>query len=280
MDKKEERHMSKEININGIVFAFQNGNELAGEEILKRFGGDPSQPEITGYLKKYYELIRSGTVNFENKEVRKMMSLFFEDEEMRRSIVRRHQKSEVKKAVVKMAGLISTIMSNVEDDDLKQDLRMLLLKKASIYKKTKASVFFTGYLSTSFYFDIKNYIDSYKKSSDVLVARYEDVISLDEDKVQDESNTVDVKEERLKDLIIDEPYEELGVNWIHGITSGDEFKDLTKLQRMIIKLYYQDGYTDKKISNQLCLHINTIFNQRKKACLKIEAALKEADRNE
>lgn len=59
--------------------------------------------------------------------------------------------------------------------------------------------------------------------------------------------------------------EELDINWVRGLTCGEEFKELTHLQRLILKLNYEDGWTDGKIADMMGIHINTIFRQRKKA---------------
>lgn len=57
---------------------------------------------------------------------------------------------------------------------------------------------------------------------------------------------------------------ELGIEWINGSCS-ERFKELKNLERMILKLYYIDGYTDREIGNLYGYHINTIFNKRKKS---------------
>lgn len=62
--------------------------------------------------------------------------------------------------------------------------------------------------------------------------------------------------------------DELGVRWINGECS-ERFKVLNNLERLILKLYYMDNYSDREIGDLYGYHINTIFTKRKNAAKKI-----------
>ena len=53
---------------------------------------------------------------------------------------------------------------------------------------------------------------------------------------------------------------DLGLLWINGECS-DTFKDLTRLERMLLSLHYR-GYTDREIGKELGYHKNTVYIKR------------------
>ena len=262
-------------NIDELVFRYQEGCEESGEEILRIFGCHPESQKMTLYVGKYYSMLRYGKISFSDKDSRRFIACFMVDSELRKKMIPFYQYRDVKEEARRTLEKVVSMLSVVEDDDFKQDLRMLLLQQAIRYQKTKKSVDFTGYLYNSYRYAVKNYIESMFRRYEPYMHMRKNIIQLEDDKAKDETSGIELGEV----IFAEEPMikagldDELGNSWVRGLTCGEEFKDVTQLQRLILKLHFHDGVTDGKIADMMGVHINTIFRQRKRACEIIEQAV-------
>lgn len=272
---KHEKPKQEHHNIDELVFRYQAGCEESGEEILRIFGCHPQDKRMTLYVGKYYSMLRYGKISFGDKDSRRFIACFMVDSELRKKMIPFYQYRDVKEEARRTLEKVINILGVVEDEDFKQDLRMLLLQQAIRYRKTKKSVDFTGYLYNSYRYAVKNYIQDLFKRYEPYMHMPNNLISIEDELIEDESSIIKLGE----DIFAKEPMisadldDELGNSWVRGLTCGDEFKDVTPLQRLILKLHFHDGVADGKIADMMGVHINTIFRQRKKATKAIEEAI-------
>lgn len=267
MNDKDKELME---HIDQLVFQYQEGCEESGEALLRYFGCHPAQWELSSYIGKYYSILRFGRFNFADRDSRKFISSFISDAELRKKMKPWYQYKEVKTEVRKIVDHVVGMCLPIPDEDLKQDLRMLFLQQARRYKKTRKNVNFPGYLYNSYRYAVKNHITKLFKAYEPYMHMPGKLKALYEDVSGDETTLIPIDDITLEDTPIMMLDDELGNNWVRGLTCGEEFEDLTPLQRLILKMHYQEGMSDRKIADQLGLHINTVFRQRTKTIKQVE----------
>lgn len=262
MNKEERNNHEEQEYIDELVLAYQKGDENAGLELLTKYGANPADRNLTSYVGKFYKLIRYGKIDFKDYDSRVFMSCFFPGPE-RPAILKNYQYKKTKQDVVRRLGQIVEAMKVYEDEDLKQELRTLFLQQAMRYKKMKRT--FGGYLNNSYRYAVANHIIGLMSGDEPYIKLPKDLVRIAEDQMKDNDAEVDAQDS----IFVQSPMifmeEDLGNSWVRGLTCGEEFKDLTPLQRLIIKLNYFDGWSDGRIAEKMGIHINTIFRQRTKA---------------
>lgn len=266
--QKHEQHE----HIDELVIRFQNGDEDAGEEILRLFGCHPAE-EMSAYVGKFYKMIRYGRFSFKDRDSRRFIAVFIADPEIRQQLIPFYQGADAKVEVKKAVDNLTKMCKILEDEDLQQDLRMLLLQQAKRWKKTSKNIYFTGYLYNSYRFAVKNHIKSLFKSHEPFMHKPYQMDPVCEELIMDTTSDINLDQIVFEDTPILELDDELGNSWVRGLTCGEEFLDCTPLQRLILRLHYHEGYSDPKIANMTNLHINTIFKQRTKANKIVQATV-------
>lgn len=254
-------------HIDELVHQFQQGDWASGEELLRLFGGHPDFPSPKAFIGKYFSLIRYGKINFDDRDTRRFIALYIKNPETRKKLIPFYQYREVKaEAIKELEENVIKPLSIISDEDLLQDLRLLLLMLAKRFRKKRRKVNFAGYLYNSYRYALKNYLDkAYLKREEPLFDLWRWLLHIQDDRLEDQESLIVV------DDLIDfkgpmiQVDEDLGNNWVRGLTCGEEFKRLNPLQRLILKLHYDEKVTDGNIADRLNMHINTIFRLRKKA---------------
>jgi DNA-directed RNA polymerase specialized sigma24 family protein len=262
MNEKQPNNHEEQDNIDKLVLSYQDGNEEAGLELLRIYGADPSVKNLNLYVGKFYKLIRYGKIDFKDYDSRAFMSCFFPGAE-RAAILQSYQYKKTKEDVVRKLGQIVEAMKVIEDEDLKQELRILFLQQAKRYEKKNRT--FGAYLNNSYRFAVANYIIKLMKMEEPYVKLTREMLRIADDRLKDDDANVDVQDSIFAKSPMIHMEEDLGNSWVRGLTCGEEFKELTPLQRLIIKLNYFDGWSDGRIADKMGIHINTIFRQRTKA---------------
>ena len=275
MKKQEPNNQEEQHLIDEIVLRFQAGSEEAGEELLQLYGGHPEQTHLSLYLGKYYKILRFGKFDFKDYDSRVFIGCFFGKEE-RRAIIQSYQYRETKQAVVRKVAQIVEALKILDDEDLKQDLRLLFMKQARQYKKKNRT--FGGYLANSYRYAVANYIIRMMKTEEPYVKLTKDLVSIANDRVRDEESEVDIQDSLLLSTPMLQTEDELDNSWVRGLSCGEEFLDLTPLQRLILKLKHYDGWSDGRIAEKMGIHINTIFRQRKKAGIIVQQTVERLKR--
>lgn len=260
--RKDEATMEgQKTKTDDIVKRYQNGDEGAGMALLKEYGYDPESGEVYAYIGKYFKMMRFGRMDFKNYDSRAFISLFFSDaegKEMRKS----YQYMETKVKMRKKLQQIEKVMRSVPDDDIIQELIHILLVQAKKYRPKKRS--FGAYLKNSFRYRLNDYVLKYMKSEDIFDNTDIEVAGIGEDVAEDVESIID-PEDFTWDALKIQHEDELGNAWVRGIHCSGRFKDMTPLQRLILRMNYMEKLSDREIADAMGMHINTIFRQRTNA---------------
>jgi len=263
-------------SIDELVKEYQQGNAMAGEELLRIFGCHPNE-EVGKYIGKYYDLLRYGKMDFSNRDLRRFVSLYVEDKETRQRLVPFYQYGETRAETMKTVQMLEVRFEVIDDEDLLQDLRLLLLQQAKRYEKKGNKINFCGYLYNSYRYALYHY---YKwLFEDLGVSSY---TSLDEaiDQQQDDETEIEIEDSWFfKDKYFEKEENELGFNWIHNRTTTFPFNKLSVYERTILSLYYEQKLTDKEIAERTGLHHITIHGHRNRIKDKLEDLLASGDAN-
>lgn len=221
------------------------------DEIIKRF---------YPIMRKYLILLRGGSIDFLDPEMKAFIRLFMDDKRLMHALDRQKQKSEFKTQIYKQFEFVRKTYGKQEEADIMTDLQMLVLGMAKRYKKTDRN--FCGYLYNSFRFEVFRHIGRYLKNPlniDYKLVEYDDEFI----------NEIDESASLFENL---EPENELGIpdlNWINGKDCSEIFSILTPLERKLLVKYYLEEWNDKQIAEEYGLHINTVNNYRRTAVNKV-----------
>lgn len=258
-----------EKDIDKKVFAYQKGDEGAGMALLHAFGGETGEEK---YLGKYIRLLKGEAYDLKDKDTRRFLQLYMK--EGREGLVYNRQSKEAMAQAAKAAGMLGYVMEQVEYEDLVMDLQMLFLQQAMRYEKTKRAVDFRGYLYNSFRYAVYNHLKRTVFRPDVLNLR-------ERQEYDDEligKTMFDVEDEWFyPEGYFDDG--ELGLDWVNG-KCNMAFEELTALERLILRMHYEDKKTDTEIAEQLGFHRNTVLRYRHRAKKRLEKsmdALRELD---
>lgn len=276
-----------------LVYEYQDGSELAAEELIKNF---------KSFLDKYVSLIKRGKYDIFDSSIRSFMKLFVEDASDRKRINAFQAKGLGKAVADKAMYKIVDIFSNTDDEDVMQDLISIFLIMCSKYKDTKPSIH--HHINCNFhyyayrYFEkttrdpiARAYVETLSPVGGLLNSDVQDNDSILENLIQDGSTEIQMEEmlnevELYYNVMMSETptmktnkkvsiYEDsfLNINWINGITCSDIFKTLTAFQRKIIVMWYINNKTDSDIAEEFGVCRGTINKRRALAKTELEKAV-------
>lgn len=247
--------------IDALVKRYQNGDQIAGEELVEAF---------SGYLTKYLLLIKHGTVEPYNKNIRKFIALFVKNPSDRQLVLRIYSKKNKRMLSVlySTAAMIASEFRNHEEEDIWAKLVAEFLVMAKRYKNNRGCFFHT-YISKAYPYRIYKRLT--KLINDPMNFSYLVGDCLDLDEFEGVSGHQDIYTVTSNKPIVinDEDIEELDENWISGYTCSDIFSDLSPLERRVIMLYYYSGYRDPEISDMLGFSASKIAKIRANARKKL-----------
>lgn len=219
------------------------------------------------FIKKYVRLLYRGVIDYRNYDIRRFITCFIPDPELVKNLRRgQFHSAEAKRKAQKVAFMIKQVFNGYDPGEIKSELVILFLECASSYKEVGST--FSNYLFNCFRYRLKRVIDS-KMFGDSTVEEYsfKDAIhySSDSELPEDlliEENWLGVEPEDQHDLQ-DPIARKL---WLDGITSGPLFKDpaLSKSERLVLILAYEDGLDDKQIAQMTGMHHKSIYRIRKR----------------
>lgn len=257
--------------VDEVVFAYQRGDDDAAETLLEMFAGDDMRSRFIG---KYIKLLKHEVFDLTDKDTRRFLQLYMVDG--RDALMNRYQSKEGKAAAAQTAAMLARALHTYDEEELVQDLVMLLLTQAQRYEKQKQQVNFGGYLYNSFRFTVFNHLKKTTFRYDVLNHPRREELSeemLVVDGIEVDEKWFDCHEGRFGDA------EELGLDWVSG-DCNHAFAELSQLERLILRLAYEDKKTDSEIAEQLGFHRNTVLKYRHQAKENLQGAierLKEED---
>lgn len=259
--------------IEKLVWAYQAGDEEAGLELLCLYGGDPKNGQMSNFLGKYYKMFRKGQIKFKDYDSRMFARLFVEDPGARNALYKSFQPKYAREAANVKMKMVAQSLEFMSDEEIHQELTALFLMKCKKYKDVGKN--FSAFIYQTFRYDAYRFVNGIQKPFEPYVHMQRELVHVVEELIQDRDMEIEVADSLFNQSPVMFIDDELGNSWVRGITCGDEFKDLTALQRMIVKLNYFDGMSDNAIANMMGMHINTIWRQRKKAAKLIETKVEE-----
>ncbi len=246
-------------HIDNLVKLYQGGNKDAAEELIVGF-----EP----YLNKYIGLLKYDAVDIRNRDTRSFLSLFVNDKAIRISLARSKFPKQAYKAVHDVAAMLNKTCEGIDEEDLRQELIVVLLTLAKRFKKQGKKKNFCGYVYNTFRYEIARRIMDITR--DPLVFRIHSNIRFDDEiyETEEEDTT-----SSIPGMPVVEDDDDLGNNWVLGHTCSEEFLDLTRLERLVLKMSLVDGIEDTIIAQKLGMHRHTIKNKKDKGIEKIRQSV-------
>ncbi|WP_377263108.1 hypothetical protein [Priestia sp. YIM B13551] len=250
------------------MFEYQAGSTKAGLELIQSFGYDPETKKLSNFIKKYFNLLRYGVINFRDKETRKLIAKYTPNKDLQEELVPFYQYAHTKKGARKVVQMINFRLRHLSDEELINILCMLLLTQAKRYKKKSDKINFCGYLKGSYYHSVHEYFKYLYKdlSYGFRIESLEDHI--------DENSEIQIKDSWYQDLYFEKENQELGFNWILGKTATFPFDQLTTFERTLISLYDHKGMTYEQVGAHMGYHRDTIWSKRKQIKKKLKELMK------
>lgn len=217
------------------------------------------------YINKYKRLILHGRIDFKDKDTRKFVALLMPDKSTRVALKRNRVSGGTRSRAHQKVNLLKKSCSTFDSEDIEQELKFVLLKLAGRYKKKKKTNTFAGYIYHVFKYELFRALQGMTKDPLVFGDGSNKISFNETEYLLGESEPTEINDETYARIREDD----LNIDWISG-HCGQEFKEFTSFERLILKLYYQDGLTDGDIANKTGYHINTIFRRRKKLVNKLK----------
>jgi AraC-like DNA-binding protein len=218
--------------LHNTVKEYQRGNTLAAGKIIKSYDK---------YINIFIDIISEGRIIFKHKTAIKFVNLFTKSNLLKFDF---NDRWSIVETVNNINYLYKT--STLNKIDLRTEAITVLLSLAKNYNSDKPV--FHMYIDKVFYIYYKESLSKF---------------------LFDELNNYKIIE---KDYLIHydkywlSEYDDENVgnmDWILGKTCGDIFKDLSILDRKIIKLSFIDGLTDTEIAKKIGYRSRSSLNKRK-----------------
>lgn len=224
----------------------------AAEQILVKF---------SPLIKKYLTLLKTGQIDWDDKEMKLFVSSFIDSTDLQRALQRKKQKANYRNEIYTKFNFIKETYGSLEPEEIVADLQSLVLTMAKRYNQIGRN--FCSYIYNSYRYEVCRHIKKFIKNPINITYKnlqYEDCINGETDFAIDQSYE-------------DNYYEDLtgipNYHWILGQNCSELFSNLTPLDRKILVKYYLEEWKDKQIADFFGMHINTVNQRRRSAAKKI-----------
>ena len=259
-DAKYDKRVKDWNEIEGYVLCYQKQfQEGATEDIIKesKIAAKKLIDKFEPLIKKYYTLLSTGQINWNDPEMKHFVSNFIDRTDLRRALQRKKQKACYRSEIYSNFNFIKETYGSLSEYEIKSDLQTLLLTIAKRYKQMNRN--FCSYVYNVYRFEVCRFIKNFIKDPiniNYKNLEYEDCINGDIDEEIDKSYE-------------DTYYEDLtGIpnsDWILGNNCSEIFSNLSPLDRKILIKYYLEEWKDKQIADYFGMHINTVNQRRRNA---------------
>ena len=240
----------------GVSDSQRKSSQTAAEELLQRF---------YPFFKKYLILLRTGQIDFNDKEMKAFVSSFMDEDSLKKALRRKKQKAEYRAQIYQKFNFVKETYGSIPENEILMDLQAIFLGMARRYKQVGRS--FCGYLYNSFRYEISRHIKRFAKNP----------INIPYKHTEFEDYMKFSKEPSIENDFEDRYYENsLGIpdmTWIQGESCSELFLILTPMERKLIVKYYLEDWNDRQISEEFGIHINTVNQKRRRAVGKLAEAL-------
>jgi len=185
------------------------------------------------YLSKWHSLLRGGWINVQNEEVGKFVASFGVD------------------SILAVKGILSGATGGMDDQEVWDHLLLLFLNKVSLYKRVENGPNFPGYLTNSFYHDVRRWI----------VAMSDPEVVYDEELYEEAVRTI--------------PSASPGIPADSVLLDRTIVPSMTARERNMVYLRYVSEVSTKKIAEIMGCSAQTVRNTIKAARRKIAAWARE-----
>lgn len=213
-------------------------------------------------LKKYYSLLKTGQINFDDSEMKRFVMSFIGDPSLKAALKRSRQSAEFRHPILQGFNFIKETYGDLPDEDIMTDLQMLLLVLAKRYKQVGRN--FAGYVYNVFCYEVSRHIKKFIKDPANIHYRnvqYEDYMQIYEDST--------IEECAFEDKIYENNMGVPDMSWIQGLGCSDTFQNLEPIERKLLIKYYLEDYNDRQIAEEFGMHINTVNQKRRRAVVKL-----------
>lgn len=244
---------NNEVYINDLVDRYKEiGSEELKSDLVFNF---------SPYFIKYASIVcGTKTIDLNNKDTLKFLRLFMTDEE-------RFSDKSIRQAAKKYVRLLRKIFSDYTSQDIYDEMQLYFLEALEKYKpmiadhkRSRERISFTHYIQVNLRYKLKG------------LARIKSRDALCGDDHLEYSDLYGIPQKGQKRFSDDE---EIDLRWIHGKTTGDLFKQLTRGERYLLWLKYESSANGKELSSWdivkvTGLHHKTILYKLNKIREKLE----------
>lgn len=249
--------------IEDVVLRYKNGEREAGEEIIKFFNP---------FLCKYLNLLKDNKFDIKNKDSRNFICSFLSEADVRNLLKKHWHSAETISKANGCVGYLNKVCGQYTQEDIYQELIVILLTLCKRYVP-KSGKNFCGYVNNVFRYELSRRIKNITKDPIVFSAtenmNYNDLEYIEDADTFDENPKL-----YINTPVLIETDDYLDIDWVNGVTCSDNFFQLDRIERLILKCSYQDGMTDLQISDMIGVHRHTVRAKKLKAIEKIKGSTK------
>lgn len=255
-----------------LVLAYRDDNDSdAAQSLLDAF---------EGYIVKYYNVIRRGKVAINDRDIREFLKLYMKNEYCRRHIHQFKRMPIVQQEIYKVSDSVKNLCQPYNDEELLNEIYVAFLTMAKRYQSPDGKPRFHAYILQAFHYQLRRQLQTLV-SDPIVFKMASNIKYFDEDYEQNEQNS-DYDSSRLEDqtptFTIEEEFDTINDNWVLGYTTGKEYRDLTIMERKIIKMYYLDEMSDQDIADQLGTCRATVNRRRNRVKDKLRDTFQQASK--
>jgi RNA polymerase sigma factor (sigma-70 family) len=231
-----------------------------------------------GYIVKYYNVIRRGKIAINDRDIREFLKLYMKNEYCRRHIHQFKRMPIVQQEIYIVGDSVRNLCLSYSDEELLNEIYVAFLTMAKRYQSPDGKPRFHSYILQAFHYQLRRQLQTLVSDPIVFKMKH-NVHFLDDEWDGDiKGNYIEYFEDERPVFTIEEEFDTINDNWILGYTTGEEYRDLTIMERKIIKMYYLDEMSDQDIADQLGTCRATVNRRRNRVKDKLQITLKEANK--
>lgn len=271
MKKRTKKRKISYEECDKLVLAYRDNNDPdAAQALLDAF---------EGYMAKYYNVIRHGKVAIHDRDIREFIKLYMKNEYCRRHIHQYRRMPVVQQEIYSVADSIRKLCQPYSDDELMNEIYVAFLTMAKRYQSPDGKPRFHSYILRAFHYQLRRQLQTLV-SDPIVFKMASNVKYLDDQWEGDDYSYGRFDAEGFEDkrptFTIESSLDAINDNWVLGYTTGQEYRDLSIMERKILKMYYIDDMSDQEIADQLGTCRATVNRRRNKALRILERALRRS----
>ena len=230
--------------------------KMAGWQLIQKF---------MPLFKKYFVLIKTGQIDFEDSEMKRFVLSFIGDPALKTALKRDRQNAKFRHPILQKFNFVTETYGQLSEEDIMTDLQMLFLTLVKRYKQMGKN--FCAYVYNAYCYEVSRHVKKFIKEPANIQYKnieYEDYMQTAKDNV--------VEEATLQDMTYENEMGIPDISWITGENCSEIFASLSPLERKLIIKYYLEDYNDRQIAEEFGMHINTVNQKRRRAVLALARA--------